>query len=137
MAIDPGEKRIGLAISDLTGTIANPLTIINHKQRQEDAKIIVQIATENKVERLVIGQALDSDGQIGPQARKSQKLAEACKQQTMIPVELWDESGSTQAAKSARIEMGTKRAQRKGHLDALAAVIILQSFLDAQKQSPS
>ena len=131
LAVDPGEKRIGLAISDPTGMIANPLMIIRHVSRPVDAATIAQIAREQQASRIVIGQALDVDGRPTPQSRRAGRLAAAVRDQTDLPIELWDESGSTQAARSARIEMGVPRRKSRGHLDDLAATYILQTYLDA------
>src|SRR5450759_2514819 len=131
LAVDPGEKRIGTAISDPTGTIANPLKVIIHVSRSVNAAQIAQLASEHEAECIVVGQVLDDDGGIGPAARKALRLAEAIRAQTDLPVELWDESGSTNEAREARFRMGVKRQKRSGHLDELAAVIILQSYLDA------
>jgi len=133
LAIDPGDKHIGLALSDPTGTIANPLTVVNHISRAIDAAQITRIATENEVEIIVIGQALGDEGEVGPAARKAQRMAEAIRLQTNLQVVLWDESGSTMEAREARFEMGVSRRRRSGHLDKLAAVIILQSYLDAHR----
>ena len=133
LAVDPGEKRIGLAISDPTGTIARPLTVIKHQAREEDAKKIVEIACDEGIEVIVVGQALDSSGEVGHQARKSQRLADAIRAKTDCPVMLWDESGTTQAAQLSRIELGVSKKKRKGHLDDLAASILLQEFLIANE----
>ena len=130
LAIDPGEKNIGIAISDPTGTIANPLTIIKHVSRLIDAATIAQLATENNAMLILVGQALNEEGKSTPQSRRSVRLAAAIKSQTDLPVELWDESGSTQAARQAQIMMGTSRKKRAGHLDDLAATYILQTYLD-------
>lgn len=132
LAVDPGEKRHGLAISDPTATIARPLAVLKHTSRVVDVAAIAQAAAENNVVRIIIGQPLDSDGKPGPSARRSARLAEALAAHINIPVELWDESGSTKMAKSARIALGVSRKKRKGHLDSLAAAVILQSYLDAQ-----
>jgi putative holliday junction resolvase len=130
LAVDPGEKRIGIAISDPSGTIANPLTVILHVSRLLDAAQIVQVAQDNEVARIIIGCPYDIDGEMGPQARKSARMAEAIRTQTDLPVELWDETGSTQEARAARISMGVRRSKRTGHMDDLAATYILQSYLD-------
>jgi putative holliday junction resolvase len=135
LAVDPGEKRIGLAISDPTGTIAGPLKVIKHVSRVIDAASIAQIAAENDCEKIIVGQALDSEGNVGPSARHSLLLAEAIRAQTELPVELWDESDSTQLARSAAIALGVSRRKRSGHLDEIAATVILQSYLDAQKKA--
>jgi len=130
-AIDPGEKRLGIAISDLSGTIANPLTVLQHVSRPVDAATIAQLAQERQVGRIIIGQALDEEGLPTPEGRRAARLAEAVRLQTDLPVELWDESGSTQAARQARLAMGASRRKRSGHLDDLAATYILQSYLDS------
>ena len=131
LAVDPGEKRLGLAISDPSGTIANPLTVLKHTSRTVDAATIAQIAEQNQVGVIVVGQALDTEGNPSPQGRSAARLANAIGEQTAIPVVLWDESESTQAARQARIAMGVSRRKRRGHLDDLAATYILQTYLDA------
>lgn len=136
LAVDPGEKRLGIALSDPTGTIANPLTVLGHISRPLDAAAIAQMAAENEAALIVVGQALDDEGQPSPQGRSAARLAEAIRAQTSLPVTLWDESNSTQAARSARIALGAKRSKRSGHLDELAATVILQSYLDAHLDSP-
>lgn len=133
MAVDPGEKNLGLAISDPSGTIANPLGVIKHVSHQIDAATIVQIAQEQEVVCIIIGQALDDDGQLTLQARRANHLTDQIRFQSSLLVELWDESGSTQSAREARIAMGVTRKNRQGHLDQLAATVVLQSFLDAQE----
>jgi putative Holliday junction resolvase len=133
LAVDSGAERIGLAISDLTGTIANPLRVIKHVKRGIDAEVIVSIATENDVVKIVVGQAFYEDGTPNPSGRKSARLAEAIQKMTNIPVILWDESESTQIARKAREELGVVKKKRRGHMDALAATVILQTFLDANK----
>ena len=131
LAVDHGEKRIGLAVSDLTGTIANPLTVIQHVSRTVDAAQVATIAAENEAGLIVIGQSFDEDGQPNLAGRRAARFAGALREQTDLPVELWDESFSTQNARAARIQMGVSRKQRGSHLDEIAATIILQSYLDA------
>lgn len=132
LAVDPGEKKLGIAISDPTGTIANPLTIIRHVARKKDAKTIVDLAEQHNAERIVVGQALDTDDMPTKQSRSAERLAEAIQSQTDLDVVLWDESGSTQIVRDARVKMGVKRRKRRNHLDDLAATVILQSYLDSQ-----
>jgi putative holliday junction resolvase len=131
LAVDPGEKRLGIAISDPTATIANPLTVLKHVSRPLDAATIAQLALEQQAGKIIVGQALDDDNNPTPEGRKAARLAEAIQQQTDLPVELWDESGSTQSARQARRSMGVSRKKRSGHMDDLAATVILQSYLDA------
>lgn len=130
LAVDPGEKRLGIALSDPTGTIANPLSVLLHVSRAIDAAAIAQLALEKEAGLIVVGQALDDEGHSTPRSRSAERLAEAIRTQTDIPVTLWDESGSTQAARMARLSMGAPRHKRRGHLDDLAATYILQTYLD-------
>ena len=134
LAVDPGSKRIGLALSDLTGTIANPLTVLNHVARLMDAASVAELAVTHAVGRIVVGQSLDDEGQPTFEGRRAARFAEALKSQTTIPVVLWDESFTTREARSARIQMGVPRRKRRGHLDDLAATVLLQSYLDAHSQ---
>ena len=137
LAVDPGEKRIGVAVSDPTQTIARPLVVIKHVSRSANAQAISRLAAEQEVVRVIVGHPLDSEGLPGPQARLSERLAEAVRSFTDIPVELWDESGSTQAAQTIRRAMGGSRKSRAGHLDEVAAAVILQSYLDAHSRPAS
>lgn len=134
LGIDPGDIRIGLAISDLTGTIANPLSVIIHEKREIDARKIFEIAIANDVKLIIVGIALDEEGELSPSGRKAKRLADMIKTFTTIPIELWDESESTNLAQEARKKMGIKRKNRKGHMDDLAATVILQNYLDANVQ---
>jgi putative Holliday junction resolvase len=131
IAVDPGEKRIGVAISDPCGIIANPLSVIKHISRQVDTAAIIKLAEDHEAILIIIGQALDGEGMEGPAARHSKLLCEEVRRQTSIQVELWDESNSTQIARFARVSMGVSRRKRFSNLDELAAAVILQSFLDA------
>ena len=129
LAVDPGEKRIGLAISDPTGTISRPLDVLKHQSRNKDAERIIAIACEHGAQLIVVGWALNSHGEIGYSARKSKRLAEVIQEKCDIQLEMWDESGTTQEAIQSRIAMGVPRKKRSGHLDDVAASILLQDFL--------
>jgi putative Holliday junction resolvase len=133
LAVDHGEKRIGLALSDPTATIASPFKVIKHVSRLMDAAQVANLAAENQVALIVIGQSYDEEGNPTLAGRRAAKFAEALKEQTQIPVVLWDESFSTQDARATRIEMDVSRKKRAGHMDELAAVMILKSYLDANK----
>ena len=134
VAVDPGEKNIGLAISDPTGTIAGPLSIIKHESRAKDAEKIIIVAQENTSEMIIVGQSLDEDGLPTFSGRKAARLAGAIRARTAIPVCLWDEDFSTVSAKKARIELGLSKKKRKQPIDDLAAVLILQSYLDRNRK---
>ncbi|HEX2997687.1 MAG TPA: Holliday junction resolvase RuvX [Anaerolineales bacterium] len=133
LAVDHGEKHIGLALSDPTATIASPLKVIKHVSRLMDAAQVANLAAENDVALIVIGQSYDEEGKPNLAGRRAAKFADALKEQTHIPVVLWDESFSTQDARAVRLELGVSRKKRSGHLDELAAVMILRSYLDANK----
>ena len=124
LAVDPGDVRIGLAISDETGIIARPLLVIEHRSRQQDAEAILRVAHENSAREIVVGVAYDSVGNPGPQARKALRLAQALREAGSEIVHVWDESGSTLAAEQVRRSLHD--------LDARAAAVILQDFLDAK-----
>ena len=132
MSVDPGEKRIGVAISDPSATVANPLCVVEHVARAVDAAAVAQLAADNQAVLIVVGQVMDGESEPGPQGRRAIRMAEAIRLQTSVPVVLWDEYGSTEKARSARIGMGVRRSRRTGHMDDLAATVILQSYLDAQ-----
>lgn len=134
LAVDHGEKRIGLALSDPTATIASPLKVIEHISRTLDAAQVANLAAENEVGLIVIGQSFDEEGKPNLAGRRAAKFADALKAQTQTPVLLWDESFSTQDARATRIEMGFSRKKRAGHLDELAAVMILRSYIESQFQ---
>jgi putative Holliday junction resolvase len=133
MAVDPGEKNIGLAISDPTGTIAGPLSILKHSSRAKDSEKIICIAEENSAEAIIVGQSLDEDGLPTYSGRKAARLAAAIRARTSIRICLWDEDFSTVSARNAQIEMGQPKKKRKDKIDHIAAVIILQSYLDSQR----
>ena len=135
LAVDHGEKRIGLALSDETATIASPLKVIEHASRAIDAALVADLAAENRITLIIVGQSFDEDGNPNPAGRRAGRFVDELKSQTAIPVELWDESFSTQDARAARIQLGVSRKKRAGHHDALAAVVILQSYLEAKRNS--
>jgi putative Holliday junction resolvase len=134
LAVDPGSKNIGLAISDPTGSIANPLTVLDHVARLVDAATVADIAKTNEAGLIVVGQSLDDDGNPTFEGRRAGRFAQALMAQTGLPVMFWDESLTTQDARAARIAMGVSRKNRRGHLDSLAATVLLQSYLDANPQ---
>ena len=132
LAVDPGSKRIGIALSDPTGTIASPLKVVNHISRPIDAATIAALAQEYEAEKIIVGQSLDEEGKPTVQGRSAARLSAAIRSQTDLPVLLWDESHSTQQARQSQLTLGTPKRKRQGHVDDLAAAAILQSFLDTQ-----
>jgi len=130
LAVDHGGRRIGLAISDESRTIATPLGVLAHVSRAGDAARVAQTARERGVALIVVGQSLDEHGTPNSAGRSAARFAEALGSQSSLPILLWDESLTTQDAREVRLAMGVSRKKRSGHLDDLAAVILLQSYLD-------
>jgi len=126
LAVDPGDKRIGLAVSDSSGTIARPLTVVKHVSRNADARTITQWAEDYEADRILVGLALDAAGQIGHQARKALRLVEALRAVTELQVDTWDETDSTSTA----LLLGGKKDDMT---DARAAAVFLQEYLHAEK----
>lgn len=133
LAIDPGSKRIGIALSDPQQLIATPLTVILHRSLHEDCSRIAHLCEQHEVTLVIVGQPLGGDSEMIPQSRHSQKIAEALRSMVSVPVELWDESGSTDTTLEINIAMGVNRKKRTGHQDQLAAAVILQSYLEARE----
>ncbi len=132
LALDLGERRIGVAISDPTGTLARPLTTIVRSSRREDFEAIADLVSANEAKRVIVGLPLSLDGTEGPQARRIRRYADRLAQAVDVPLEFWDERYSSREA--AEILGRTKRRRRdmRERIDATAAAVILQSYLDAQ-----
>jgi putative Holliday junction resolvase len=130
LAVDPGEKRLGIAISDPTGTIATPNSVIQHKSKSEDAARIAALAEKHGCETIVIGTALSAEGEDTDSSRRARNLAAEIRRHSGLQVVLWDESGSTGTAKEIAISIAISKKKRAGHLDDRAAAVILQDYLD-------
>jgi putative holliday junction resolvase len=131
VALDVGEKRIGLAVSDQGGQIATPHSVLRRKSKTEDFGRLQRIFEEVGAELVVVGMPYSLSGYEteGPQARRIKRYAKAMAEVISIPITFFDESYSTVEAAS-RLRQGGGR-QRKTPLDAAAAAVILQQFLDA------
>lgn len=142
LALDPGERRVGVAVSDPTGLIATPLTVIRRTSKAADFRQIFELLREQQAEALIVGHPLNADGSAGPQARRAARyaaaLAEALRDEGLeLPLILWDEHGSTQRAREAMIASGRGPRDRRERVDAVAAAIILQDYLDVQRPPPA
>ena len=135
LALDVGERRVGVAISDPTGALARPLQTLLCGSREEDFAAIAGLVAEHDVGLVVVGRPLSLDGTEGPQARRVARYAEALAAHLPVRVVSWDERYTTAEAKEilrqGRGEKGRRRAHDKGKLDAVAAAVILQSYLDS------
>ncbi|MCU0521379.1 MAG: Holliday junction resolvase RuvX [Anaerolineae bacterium] len=130
LALDPGDRRIGVAISDVSGLVARPLEVFSRRSRAHDHDHIRALISEHKIERLVIGLPLNMDGSEGHQAGWVRDYAAALQATIDIPTVLWDERLTTHEAEGIARAQG--RAIAKDWIDAVAAAVILQSYLDTQ-----
>jgi putative Holliday junction resolvase len=135
LAIDPGERHLGAAVCDPGGVVARPLTSFEHTARAADAARIAALAAEQQAELIVIGLALDARDDRGPQARRAERLADAVRLLTTVPVELHDESYSSREAQQHLLGAGKSRRARREQIHAVAAAEILQSYLDARPRA--
>lgn len=132
LGLDVGERRIGVAIADELGLIASPLGVV--ARRKGDLAEILQIAQVRGVNRIVVGMPTGMSGREGPQAASVRLFAEELMAVSgKIAVSFWDERLTTAVAERAMRERGGKKDRRKGDVDAIAASVILQGFLDAQR----
>ena len=156
MALDVGEARIGVAISDSTGTLASPYSTLHiSRDEQQTWKAIQQVIDETEVEGLVVGLPISLDGQLHAQGQRVQSFAKRLQEHISVPLTLWDERLSTVEAqrllaqrgqeegwkhqrRSSRQRTQSKRGRRVHEIDALAATVILQDYLSqfTQLQSP-
>jgi len=134
LAVDLGERRIGLALSDPSGTLASPLrTIEVSGDPERDRLAVVDAAREAEAQVIVVGLPRSLSGREGPAARRARVEASALAEVAgEIKVELHDERFTTREADRALADAGKRRRERRAHVDAAAAAIILQSYLDAK-----
>jgi putative Holliday junction resolvase len=128
LALDVGDARIGVALSDPLGIIATPLTIISRQDIDADVRTILDIAGKNDVGHIIVGLPFSMDGTLGIQAEKVREFAGHLSRSTAIPLEYRDERLSTVAAK--RILQETRKTNRETRYDAAAAALILQGYLE-------
>jgi putative Holliday junction resolvase len=133
LAVDPGSKRVGLALSDPTGTIAQALTTVPAEPAATLAARLVELARGHDVERIVVGLPLRMDGSRGPEAAAAAKLAGELRSTSRLPVELVDERLTSVAAERALIAGGVRREKRRLTVDRVAATLMLQAHLDRRR----
>lgn len=132
LGVDPGGKRVGLAISDPGGTFASPLVVLQRRSFEQIVSEIAAICRTEEVGSLVVGLPLNMDGSHGPMAQEASRLAAALGQATGLPADLWDERLSSENAERHLIDADMSRARRRKTIDKVAAQIILQSYLDTR-----
>ena len=132
MALDVGDKFIGVAVSDAMLLTAQGRPTIRRSNPESDLNRIRKIIEEDEVHEVVVGQPLHMDGRESPQSLKVSRFAQQLQKFTGIPVTFWDERLTSFAAEQHLQEMGMKWRKRREHVDKIAAMIILQNYLDAR-----
>ena len=131
LGIDHGDKRMGIAGSDALGMMAHPLEMILAKPFDVFLKRLEEILTEREVEQIGVGMPRNMDGSFGPQAVKVQGFVELLKKSVIVPVRTWDERLTSVAAERALREAGINAKDAKAKVDASAAAVMLQGYLDS------
>jgi len=133
MGLDVGDKTIGVAVSDLMGLTAQGVKTIKRVGKKKDIEALKEIIKERQVNKIVSGLPKNMNGTLGPQGEKVIKFCELLEEEIGIKIEYWDERLSTVAAERTLIQGNVRRENRKGVIDMVAAVIILQGYLDRQR----
>ena len=129
MAIDYGDARTGVAVSDVTSTLVGDTWVIHNKKENMVAQQIIEDAKKRDVSCIVVGHPKNMDGTIGPRAEKSEGLAELIRSLCDIEIKLWDERMTTKSAHQILTDVGKFGKKRKKTIDAVAASLILESYL--------
>ena len=130
LAIDPGTVRLGLALSDPSGTIAQPLSVLARRSEPEDLKALVELVERHDVGIIVIGLPRLMDGRLDAAAQQAQAFGDQVARATGRPVAYWDERLTSVAAERYLIEQGKRRSKRRQEIDRMAATLLLQGYLD-------
>ena len=130
LALDHGTRRVGVAVSDETKTIAQPLEYIPAEPFADFLERLKTILTEKEVDFVLLGLPRNMDGSYGPAAQKVQTFASVLKSSITVPIRLWDERLTSTMANRILIQGNVRRNQRKEKVDKMAAAILLQSYLD-------
>ena len=130
LGIDHGTKRVGLAISDETAMIAQPLEFIAAQPADKLLSRLAEIVAQRNVREIVVGLPRNMSGDCGPAAEKVQEFVAALRQILTIPIHTWDERLTSVQANRLLIQCGMRREKRREKVDQTAAAILLQSYLD-------
>jgi putative Holliday junction resolvase len=133
LGLDPGSKRIGVAISDGLLLTARPLEVVDTAVAAER---VLELVEEHRVERIVVGLPISLAGEEGPAAQAARDLAVTVAAATGLPVDVWDERFTTTVAEAALIEQGVERRARRRMVDKVAASVMLQNYLEARRHEP-
>lgn len=135
LALDVGERRVGVAMSDLSQTLASPYTTLQAYPQTVLFQKIQQLITKEEVIALVVGLPISLNGNEGPQAQRIRQFIDALQPYISIPLEVCDERYTTAEAQRMMIEAGLRPEQRKAKIDEVAASIILQDYLNQQRNT--
>ena len=135
IGIDAGTKTLGLALSDVTRTIASPLLVLRRKKFKEDAAELLRLAAEHEIAGFVLGLPTNLDGTAGPRVQATRAFARNLNALSGLPILLCDERLSTAAAERTLLEADASRRRRAAVIDKLAATIILQGALDRMRRN--
>ncbi len=130
LALDVGEKRVGVALCDETQTLARPLLTLRRASKREDFARLAALCHEHAVEKVIVGLPKTLRGEEGPQAQRVRRYAAELQAALELPIEFWDERFSSVEAQE-RLTASSRKARAKGEIDSAAAAIILQEYLDA------
>ncbi len=130
LALDHGTKRIGVAVSDETKTIAQPLEYIPAEPFGDFIERLRKLLLEKEIDLILIGMPRNMDGSYGPAAHKVETFVGVLKTAVTVPIKLWDERLTSTMANRVMIQANVRRDKRKEKVDAMAAAILLQSYLD-------
>lgn len=134
LGIDPGLKRVGIALSDEESEYASPLTTIQHVDDATTTAAIAGLAKTHGVDAIVVGLPLRMNGLEGPEARKARRFARDLKSATNLTIVLWDERMTTMAAERELRGSGLRGEKKRSQIDQAAATLLLQSYLDAHRR---
>jgi putative Holliday junction resolvase len=132
LGLDHGTKRIGVALSDELGMIAQPLEFIPAHPEDDVFVRLKELIERNHVSEIIVGMPRNMNGTMGPAAEKAQVFIGQIKDHFDTPVRDWDERLTTVQAQRVLISAGTRRSKRKEKVDKMAAAILLQSYLDSK-----
>lgn len=134
LGVDLGSKRIGIAVSDISGTVASALTTVHRsKSRRHDHAAIAALVREEEAEVVVVGLPLSLDGTAGPAARSAETEAKQMASVVGVPVAMYDERFTTVTAERGLLEAGLDARQRRKVVDKVAAAVMLQAWLDHRR----
>jgi putative holliday junction resolvase len=137
MGLDLGEKRIGVAVTDLQQTMAFPERVLRRHSAKVDRQTLAALIAELHVDRVVIGLPLSTNGEFGPNADRAQSFGQFLARAVRVPVEFQDERLTTVEAEERLRDSGLSPAERRERIDAAAAAIILEDYMRAKAPSPA